>query len=139
MSDDYVAYLRYSNGVPVTCDSDSPGAFKVYRRSALADVASECCAIIMAETGNGTIEPWQEKRLVREIKDRFAPESKVLHVEVPVNCTWCKETYMEEDESKHLETCAVFSTLPVSQIAPDGRTFVTLPGTDILVERKRKH
>jgi hypothetical protein len=32
-SDDYVAWLRWnSNGCIVICDSDSEGAFKVYRR-----------------------------------------------------------------------------------------------------------
>lgn len=29
--DNYVAWLRYVNGTIRVCDSDSPGAFKVYR------------------------------------------------------------------------------------------------------------
>lgn len=31
-SDDYVAWLRWNGKTYVTCDSDSPGAFRVYRR-----------------------------------------------------------------------------------------------------------
>lgn len=32
--DDYVAWCRYTdNGPIVTCDSDAPGAFRVYRRA----------------------------------------------------------------------------------------------------------
>ena len=36
-SEDYVAWCRFTgnNGPIVTCDSDAPGAFKVYRRPAL--------------------------------------------------------------------------------------------------------
>lgn len=33
MSDDYVAWCRYSGKTIVTCDSDDDGAFKVYRGS----------------------------------------------------------------------------------------------------------
>ena len=33
-SDDYVAWLRWNGKSYVTCDSDSPGAFRVYRRLA---------------------------------------------------------------------------------------------------------
>lgn len=31
-SDNYVAWLRWNGKSYVTCDSDSPGAFRVYRR-----------------------------------------------------------------------------------------------------------
>jgi hypothetical protein len=34
---DYVAWCCYTKGAIRTCDSDTPGAFKVYRRAALAE------------------------------------------------------------------------------------------------------
>ena len=42
--DDYVAWCRYTKTSIVTCDSDAPGAFKVYRHSGKeVPEASPCC------------------------------------------------------------------------------------------------
>jgi len=60
------------------------------------------------------------------------------------SCPWCDVEYSlvgdttpAELEQWHLINCAVFQSLPVAEMTPDGRAFVEYePG--ILVERRRK-
>jgi hypothetical protein len=61
--------------------------------------------------------------------------------ETNITCPFCDYNYVlfdRENEDKHLSTCPVFQSLPVSHVSPEGKTFVSLPGSEnIYVERFR--
>lgn len=73
----------------------------------------------------------------QEIYDAFRSLPSYFPCDYPHECPWCSERRLDEDEEEHLKDCQVFNTLPVAEVV-DGKPFIRLPGTEILVERFRK-